>query len=190
MSAQATIRLNKEKRRREIVEVAAREFAAGGLHGTPVAAIARRAGVSQPYVFQLFGTKKDLFLAAVRRAFERTVTTLRTTAREAGESADTNTVLIAMGLAYHRLFHDRELLLMQMQAYAACEDEQVREVVGDELVRLVRLVQAASGANDREAREWLAKGMLMNVAAGMDLGNLQEDWAWMGIHGEILARRA
>jgi AcrR family transcriptional regulator len=190
MRAQVTVRSSKEKRRREIVAVATREFAAGGFYGTPVEAIARRVGVSQPYVFQLFGTKKDLFLAAVRRAFERTVTTLRTAADEAGENADTNTVLIAMGLAYHRLLQDRELLLMQMQAYAACDDEQVRDVVRDESVRLVRFVQSASGAEDREAREWLAKGMLMNVAAAMDLGNLREDWARMCIHGEILAGQA
>ena len=69
----ATTRLTKEERRREIVEAATREFAVGGLYGTPVQDIAKRVGVSQPYLFQLFGTKKELFIAAVRRAFERTV---------------------------------------------------------------------------------------------------------------------
>ena len=41
-------------------------------YGASTEAIARRVGVSQPYVFQLFGTKKELFLAVVRRCFERT----------------------------------------------------------------------------------------------------------------------
>ncbi len=190
MRTRATVRSSKEKRRAEIVEVATREFATGGFYGTPVEAIARRAGVSQPYVFRLFGTKKDLFLAAVRRAFQRTVATLRTAADEAGDDADTQTVLIAMGRAYHRLLQDRELLLMQMQAYAACQDEQVRDVVRGEFVRLVRFVQAASGAEDQETREWLAQGMLMNVAAAMDLTSLREGWAWMDIHGEMLAGQA
>ncbi len=182
----ATTRLSKEERRREIVEAATREFAVGGLYGTPVEAIAKRVGVSQPYLFQLFGTKKDLFIAAVRRAFERTVATFRTAAAEAGEDADMKTVLIAMGLAYHRLLADRNLLLMQMQAYAACGDEDVREAVREEFLRLVRFVQGASGAADYDVREWLAQGMLMNVAAAMDLSNVDEDWARMCIGGEIL----
>ena len=76
----AATRISKDERRREIIEAATREFAVGGLHGTPVGAIAKRVGVSQPYLFQLFGTKKELFLAAVRRSFERTVATFRTAA--------------------------------------------------------------------------------------------------------------
>jgi AcrR family transcriptional regulator len=63
----ATTRISKEERRREIIEAATREFAIGGLNGTPVEAIAKQVGVSQPYLFQLFGTKKDLFIAAVKR---------------------------------------------------------------------------------------------------------------------------
>ena len=89
MSEKTTIRLTKEERRREIVEAATREFAVSGLNGTPVEAIAKRVGVSQPYLFQLFGTKKDLFIATLRRSFERTVAVFRTAAAEAGPDADT-----------------------------------------------------------------------------------------------------
>ena len=115
-----------------------------------------RVGVSQPYLFQLFGTKKDLFIAAVRRAFERTVATFRTAAAEAGEDADQAEILMAMGLAYHRLLDDRSLLLMQMQAYAACDDEEIREVVREEMLRLVQLravgLGRAGGGRPRVAR--------------------------------------
>jgi AcrR family transcriptional regulator len=173
----ATTRISKEDRRREIVEAAVREFAVGGLHGTPVGAIAKQVGVSQPYLFQLFGTKKELFIAAVRRSFERTVAAFRTAAAEAGEDAGTEAVLMEMGLAYHRLLDDRRLLLMQMQAYAACADDEIREVVRDEMLRLVSFVQSASGAPDAAVREWLAQGMLMNVAAAMDLTGVDADWA-------------
>jgi AcrR family transcriptional regulator len=172
-------RLTKEERRREIVEAATREFAVGGLHGTPVTTIAERVGVSQPYLFQLFGTKKELFIAAVRRAFERTVAAFRSAAAEAGDDAGTEAVLLAMGLAYHRLLEDRTLLLMQMQAYAAGDDPEVREAVREEFLRLVRFVQSASGASDEAVREWLAQGMLMNVAATMDLTEVDADWARM-----------
>jgi AcrR family transcriptional regulator len=175
----AKTRSSKEERRREIVEAATREFAIGGLHGTPVEAIAKRVGVSQPYLFQLFGTKKDLFVAAVRRAFERTVATFRAAAAEVREDAEPADVLMAMGAAYQRLLADRSLLLMQMQAYTACSDEEIREVVRDELLRLVSFVQSASGAPDAAIREWLAYGMLMNVVAAMDLTGVDADWARM-----------
>ena len=180
MSATSTTRLTKDERRREIIEAAQREFAVSGLNGTPVEAIAKRVGVSQPYLFQLFGTKKDLFIAAVRRSFERTVAVFRTAAAEAGPDADTQAVLISMGVAYARLLDDdRTLLRMQLQAYAACDDDEVRDAVREEFLRLVRFVQSASGAPDEAVRPWLAEGMLMNVSAAMDLGQVDEDWARM-----------
>ncbi len=176
MTPKSTTRLTKEERQRAIIEAATQEFSIGGLNGTPVGAIAKRVGVSQPYLFQLFGTKKELFIATVRRAFERTVAAFRTAAAQAGADASTEAVLIYMGQAYHQLLQDRTLLLMQMQAYAACDDEDVRAAVREEFLRLVRFVQSASGADDAMVREWLAQGMLMNVAAAMDLSNIEEDW--------------
>jgi AcrR family transcriptional regulator len=191
MAEMATTRMSKEDRRREIVEVAVREFAVGGLHGTPVEAIAKKVGVSQPYLFQLFGTKKELFIAAVRRAFERTVGMFRTAAAEAGEDAGTEAVLMSMGLAYRRAVEDRSLLMMQMQAYVACEDDEVRAVVREEFIRLVRFVQSASGASDDEIRPWIAFGMLMNAGAAMELNDVDADWARMCLgDGEWDAVRA
>ena len=188
----ATTRISKDERRREIIEAATREFAVGGLHGTPVGAIAKQVGVSQPYLFQLFGTKKALFIAAVRRTFERTIGTFRAAAAEAGEDAGTEAVLMNMGLAYQQLLADRRLLLMQMQAYAACADDEIREVVREEMLRLVSFVQSASGAPDAAVREWLAYGMLMNVVAAMDLTDVDADWARMmcPVSGTALAAMA
>ena len=174
MSAKSTIRLSKEERRREIIEAAQIEFAVGGLNGTPVEAIAKRVGVSQPYLFQLFGTKKDLFIATVQRAFERTVATFRTAVGQCDPDADPKTILMTMGEAYHQMLRDRTLLLMQMQAYAACDDEDVRKAVRDEFSRLVQFAQSASGADDVQLTQWLGYGMLMNVAAAMDMWNLDE----------------
>ena len=188
----ATTRISKDERRREIVEAATREFAIGGLHGTPVEAIAKQVGVSQPYLFQLFGTKKALFIAAVQRTFERTVAAFRAAAGAAGEEAGPAEILMEMGVAYQRLLDDRDLLLMQMQAYAACADEEIRDVVRDEMLRLVNFVQSASGAPEAAIREWLAYGMLMNVVAAMDLTEVNADWARMlcPVTGSALAAMA
>ncbi len=176
MAAQTT-RISKDERRRQIIAAATSEFAVRGYEGTPVEAIAKRVGVTQPYLFQLFGTKKDLFIAAVRRGFELTIGAFRTAAAEAGEGAGPHAVLQAMGRAYAQLLADRELLLVQMQAYVACEDTDIRATVQEELMRLVTFVKSASGADNTAVCEWLAYGMLMNVVAATDLPSLDADWA-------------
>jgi AcrR family transcriptional regulator len=175
--ATATTRLTKEERREAILDAAMEEFALGGLHGTPVEAIARRVGVSQPYLFQLFGTKKELFVAAVRRGFDRVLGTFRRAAATAGEDAGYKEILQAVGQSYGPLLEDRTFLLLQLHAYAACDDPDVRVAVRDEYARLYRFVASASGAPDWALRAFFAEGMMMNVAAAMDLENVGEDWA-------------
>ena len=59
------IGLTAQQRRDQIVDAAVHEFAQGGFDGTPAAVIAPRAGVSQPYLFALFGMKRNLSIAAV-----------------------------------------------------------------------------------------------------------------------------
>ena len=61
------------ERREAILEAAISEFAIGGLQGASTDEIARRAGISQAYLFRLYGTKMDLFLAVVERVFRRTL---------------------------------------------------------------------------------------------------------------------
>jgi AcrR family transcriptional regulator len=51
-------RKSAEVRREDILE-AIDEFAVGELHGTSTEDITRRAGISQPDLFRLFGTKKE-----------------------------------------------------------------------------------------------------------------------------------
>ena len=78
-----------------------RVFADNGLAGTSTEDIARLAGVSQPYVFRLFGSKQQLFLAAVGRGFERVRLAFVEAARhpiEVGGGYDP--VLAAIGQAY------------------------------------------------------------------------------------------
>src|ERR1700760_4618905 len=115
-------RVPASERRDALIDAAVHEFARGGLHGTPVDKIARRVGVAQPYVFSLFGSKKELFLAAVERGFERVAQRLAEGAAEFDPAValpDTD-VLTAMGQAYVRLLEsDRDFLMLQLHSYAA-----------------------------------------------------------------------
>jgi len=168
-------RLTAEQRREQILEASLSEFAIHGLHGTSTESIAERAGISQPYLFRLFGTKKELFLACVERCFDRTQGTFRA----AAESAAGDEVLSAMGWSYMELLQDRELLLAQMQTYAACGDEEIRATVRRRYGELYRTVEELSGAGADEVRSFFATGMLLNVACALDLPELadKEEWA-------------
>jgi AcrR family transcriptional regulator len=170
------VRMSAEERREAVLEAALPEFAAGGLAGTSTEDVARRAGISQPYLFRLFPTKKALFLALARRCFERISDAFTAAAGDlAGEEA-----LDAMGDAYHRLLEDRTLLLLQMQLYAACEDPDIRVAARAGYKELWTLVERLSGMPYERVVEFFAMGMLMNVAAAMDLPAVDERWtSWI-----------
>jgi AcrR family transcriptional regulator len=163
------------ERREALVRAAARAFAHTGLHGTAVSTITREVGITQPYAFSLFGTKKDLFLAAVEHGFDHVDETFRRAAEAAPEGEE----LQAMGQAYVGLLADREWLLCQLQAYAACDDDEVRPVVRRRYVALYRTVAELSGADRERLRDFFKTGMMLNVAAAMDLPILDEDDAWL-----------
>ncbi|HZC31725.1 MAG TPA: TetR/AcrR family transcriptional regulator [Candidatus Bathyarchaeia archaeon] len=170
-------RMTADERRDAIVAAATEEFATGGLVGASTEAIARRVGVSQPYVFQLFGTKKDLFLAVVGSCFARIILAFEGAADRWTPGDETcNSALLAMGLAYKRLLADRTLLLMQLQAYAACSDPDVRTAVREGWARLYRRVSDASGASKEEIHQFFAEGMLLNLGAAVGLPGEATTW--------------
>src|SRR5213594_1574198 len=115
-------RKSAEERREAVLDAAFEEFAEHGLHAASTEAIAAQAGISQPYVFRLFGTKKELFKAVISRCFRETLEVFQRAAEgKRGEDA-----LEAMGQAYVELLADRLRLRGQMQAYAACDDPELR----------------------------------------------------------------
>ncbi|MEZ5114775.1 MAG: TetR/AcrR family transcriptional regulator [Candidatus Nanopelagicales bacterium] len=166
-------RMTADERRESVLRAAAPEFALGGLAGTSTESIARRAGVSQPYLFRLFPTKKALFLASAERTFAR----VEQAFRDAADGRTGREALDAMALAYAGLLQDRDLLLHQLQAYAACDDPEVRDVTRAAYGRLWLMVQETTGVPEDEVRSFFAMGMLMNVIAAMDLDHLDAPWA-------------
>jgi AcrR family transcriptional regulator len=167
-------RISAEERRELVVEVALEEFARRGLHGTPTQDIAERAGISHAYLFRLFPTKTDLFIAVSERCFRRV--------REAFDAAAAGTEpgeqrLHAMGGAYVELLSDRTRLLGQLQAYAACDDRRVRKCVQKCWTELYEYVERKSGAEPEMVRDFFAKGMLLTVAAAMDLFSVNPSWS-------------
>jgi AcrR family transcriptional regulator len=177
---QPTHRLHADERRAEVIEAAVKAFASGGLAGTSTEEIARLAGVSQPYLFRLFGTKQHLFIAAVGRSFDRIRLTFEEAARHPLDvHPGFNPVLASIGVAYQDLLRDHSLLRLQLHAFAACDDPTVREFVRTRFAELVARVAELSGEPGSGLRTFFAEGMLLNVAASMDLD--EADVAWQRI---------
>ena len=175
-----TERKTAEERREAVLGAAMVAFARGGLHGTSTDEIAHMAGISQPYLFRLFGTKKQLFIATVERCMSETLELFRAAAGGLrGEEA-----LRAMGEAYRQMvISDRTRLLSQMQAYAACDDDDIRHAMRRGYGQLHLYVETVSGLPPAVVSGWFAQGMLLNVIAAMDLQTDPESWAVRLIEG-------
>jgi len=182
-----TARHTAEERRESVLVAASAAFAHSGLHGASTEDIASSAGISQPYLFRLFGTKKRLFLDSVERCFESTLEVFRS----ASEGLQGEEAFRAMGKAYVEMVRgDRNRLMGQLQAYAAAEDPEVREVIRSGYRHLFEFVEARSGASAERVSQWFATGMLLNVIAALDLWDSAEPWARRMLEGTIHDREA
>ncbi len=164
-----------QERREQLLAIAEEEFASAGLYGASTELIARRAGITQAYVFRIFGTKKQLFLACVDAAFERmTLAMLAAAGGSTGIEA-----LTAMGQEYYEMLSDRTTLLLQLQgtAAAAAGDGEVRDAVRRSFGRLWQAVADTAGLDPVTVKAFLAFGMLLNTNAALDLPAVDEPWS-------------
>ncbi|WP_338697343.1 helix-turn-helix domain-containing protein [Streptomyces sp. Q6] len=174
------VRMSAEERRESVIRAAMIEFARGGYRGTSTEAIAKRVGVSQPYLFRLFPGKQAIFLAAARHCCESTTEVFR----KAAEGLEGAKVEEALGGAYLSLISDEpDMLLMQMQIYvavAAAEASGEAEF-GAEIRRLwmemYDTILLAMGADVEETTNFLAEGMLINVLVSMGFPPDHRVWA-------------
>ncbi|WP_020124960.1 TetR/AcrR family transcriptional regulator [Streptomyces canus] len=176
-------RMSAEERRESVIRAATIEFARGGYHGTSTEVIARRVGVSQPYLFRLFPGKKAIFLAVAERCLEDTIRTFE----EASKGLEGEDALHAMADAYARVITERpEWLLMQMQMYVAVGaaqqegDHEFGEAVRAGWMRLWDTVHLPLGADAGETTTFLAHGMLINCLVAM--GFPPEHRVWEGLY--------
>jgi AcrR family transcriptional regulator len=166
-------RMSGAERRSQVLEIAAAEFADHGLHGASTDAIAQRAGITQAYVFRMFGTKKALFLELVAAAFDRFTDGMA----QAAAGAQGLDALARMGARYHESLADRTTLLLQLQGFAACGDEEVRAAVRARVARMWDTVAGLTGLDPVTVKSFLAFGMLLNNMAALDAGQVGEPWA-------------
>ncbi|WP_205862326.1 TetR/AcrR family transcriptional regulator [Planosporangium thailandense] len=165
-------RMSAAERREAVLRAAQIEFGAGGYAGTSTETIARRVGVSQPYLFRLFPSKKALFLATVDRCFAY----LRELFERAANDRTGDEALDALGQAYNSLLDNREILQMQLQTWAtACEDADVRALARQRLSELWQQIERISGVDQQQVVAFLGRGMLLNVLAAVGLPRTEDE---------------
>jgi AcrR family transcriptional regulator len=155
-------RLTAAERGEEVLQAAVVAFGAAGYQGTKTDEIARLAGVSQPYVIRLFGTKQQLFIAASNRVCDRIEQAFR---RAAEKRAD----LESLGGAYEDLMSERELLVVLLHGFAASGDPEIGDVSRRRFGEMFDLVRELTGVSAEEARQFLATGMLLTVMTAMQV---------------------
>lgn len=165
-----------DERREEVLVAAIAEFAAKGLHGASTEAIARKSGISHPYLFKLFGGKRDLFLAAFDRVCDQ-IQAVFQSAAEAHPAREGR--LWAMGKAYEGLLERRDELRLLLHGFAAAGDPELGHMVRVRYTGLYRYVREASGATETEMQAFWAHGMLLTIAAAIDLPSLAGEEAWI-----------
>ncbi|MBO8193272.1 TetR/AcrR family transcriptional regulator [Streptomyces oryzae] len=166
-----------DERKRTVLQTAVSAFADRGYFGTTTTDVAKRAGISQAYVYRLFPDKEALFVAVVEHCFALIRDSLSDGAAAAGGSAPEE-VLRAMGDAYAQLIADRNLLLLQLHAQcAAAAEPAIREAVRAGYARLVEYVRGVSGAAEPDIQRFFATGMLCHLVVAIDADQVEAPWA-------------
>jgi AcrR family transcriptional regulator len=159
-------------RREQIVAASIKRFATAGFHGTSTEDIADDVELSQPYLFRLFGTKRDLFLACCDACDER----IRNAFADACTGDTPEERLRSMGMAYRQLLADEHMLRFQLQMYAAAGDPEIRTPVAANYRALLDDLRVRSGATEDDTIRFVSIGMFLNVATSLGLDDVLASW--------------
>ncbi|MEV7430332.1 TetR/AcrR family transcriptional regulator [Nocardioides sp. NPDC092400] len=166
--------MSADARRALLLEAGARAFARAGFHGTTTDAIAKEAGVSQPYVVRMFGTKLELFLEVFEAAGERVRAAFAAVLDEGPFDPELDADWERLGAAYADLMGVDDTLQVLMHGFSAGSVEEIG-AVGRRCMDRIYATILATGCTDEQARDFVAHGMLLNVMMSLRAGDHLED---------------
>ena len=167
-----------EERREDVIAAGIVEFATYGLHGASTVTIAERAGISQPYVLRLFGTKKALFLACVQRVVDQIMDRWRGTLARMLSDEPPEARLRALGEQYEMLVREVDGLRLVLQSFGSAEDPEIRSSVHHSLKSMCTWLMTATGATPQAIQQFFAYGMMLTVAASIQAADIAQDEMW------------
>jgi len=188
-------RLSAEARRAQLIAIAREVFVEDGYDGAGMEAIATRAGVTKPVLYQHFESKKELYLALLGED----MTALQASVENALDSAKTNRERIERGLAayfefidenegsFHLLFREtlgsepdfREVVERFRDSVAA----RIGKIIAEETSLPIQvselLARGVMGMGESAAQWWLEGRSVDKREVLKDLSEL----AWRGLSG-------
>jgi TetR/AcrR family transcriptional regulator len=163
-------RMSATDRRERILEAAAEVFGRRGYVGATTDQVARAAGISQPYVVRLFGSKEALFLAVLENAKTALLTAFREVVADGRASGvATERMLALLGERYIDLARERGVHLSLLQAFVQGADPVVGAAAREGYLEIWRMLRDEAGLSVEEGREFLSRGMLLSVLLAVDL---------------------
>ncbi|WEK62648.1 MAG: TetR/AcrR family transcriptional regulator [Candidatus Microbacterium colombiense] len=170
MTQRSSERIPSGERREQILAAASLVFGERGYFGATTDQIAKAAGISQPYVVRMFGSKETLFIEVLARASDKLLDTFSAVIDEwkATGSPD-DRIGRLLGTAYVNLVEDRGILLSLMQAFSMGHDAVIGAGARADFLRIYRLLREEAGFDPVAARSFLAEGMLLNTLLGLRL---------------------
>ena len=152
-------RVPRPVRERQLLELAEALFAERGYAGASMDELARRAGVTKPVVYELFGSKDGLFGACVDRSIERLAADISTAVRAEDEP---EARLRAGGLAFIR-FAAGNRVAWDLMSMGGSFEEKARAVRSSQ-AELIRELMAEMARDDVDQRELEVAAHAVNAA--------------------------
>jgi len=159
-----TTRMKAADRRELILQAATAVFGAKTYVGTTTDEVARAAGVSQPYVVRLFGTKEKLFIEVIQRAYDRLISEFRQALPGPVEGRGER-----MGMAYTGLLAERGMLPVIANSTALGGEPEIGRVARAGFSDIWRFIRDEAGFTPEDTRTFIATGMLINTIVGLRL---------------------
>ncbi len=155
-------RMKSEDRRELILQAATDVFGQYGYYGATTDQIARAAGVSQPYVVRMFGTKEKLFIEVIERALQFILVSFRAVIAESRSDLQSR-----LGSAYVELLRQRGLLLSLMHSFVLGGDPVIGPRAREGFLEVYQFLRDEAGLAPAEAQSFLEGGMLLNTLVGL-----------------------
>jgi TetR/AcrR family transcriptional regulator len=170
MTSEATTRMPAAQRRALIVDAARELFGRNGYNGTTTDQIATAAGISQPYVVRMFGTKEALFIEALGGALDELMAAWRDALRAAGDDPHDRARLI--GERFIDLAASRGLHTMLLQGFVSGAEPAIGAAARQGFLAIYRFLRDEAGVPDEQVQGFLGSGMLFSVMLAIEMPSL------------------
>jgi len=161
-------RVSASVRREQILAAASQVFGERGYIGATTDQVAQAAGISQPYVVRMFGSKENLFVEVLDRALQKLLDAFHAALARSNEAGDDVEARMArLGAAYADLIVDRGILMSLMQGFVAGHEPAIGAKSRAGFMELYALLRNEAGFEPDLIVDFLAHGMLFNTLIAM-----------------------